>query len=163
MAVGATLLNGYLSTVKLRGADTARSDAVSARTELTIGLTTAGQPLVTALPEVCSACAADEADNAVDVLVAKSVGIVQQQCGRTSGTRGQTRAAFYLLDQNRLVRRRYEGRDDGTPPRLTFTARQVPGARRAIETVRGERVIFRPGPREGRRPGTSPTCAAGRT
>jgi hypothetical protein len=142
VAVASVFANGVISARKEKKAITVREAAISAKTELATTLTEAGEPLVVALSKICASPDPAEAQNALAVLTATSVGIAQEQCGHSSGKRCRTRSTFYRWDQHRLVRDHTKGRNDGEPARPAFDPAVGIGHRAAIATAQGEKVLW---------------------
>jgi len=114
-----------LSSRNNRLADTATEAAVEAKAQLATALTGAGQPLITVLAELSAAGRFGYREK-IAVLQDRVVGIAKVQCGRTvaKNSSDHVRAVFYEFDpanRNRLVRKKFEGRN-GLTPRLDFVA-----------------------------------------
>jgi len=126
---------------KERRAAASAAAVATAEAVITTRLNEAGAPLLEALGTLTAARTDEARAAALDVLIHRAVDIAHQQCGRRSRPPAARRAVLYLLNDGRLERRAYAGRQSNAPRR----AFQQPGTAHDAEAVRlahSEEVLF---------------------
>jgi hypothetical protein len=136
----AIFLTGLVNYNRDRVATTAREEAIRSKTDLATVLNDAGQPLVVALGSVTATRSVEDARREVAVLVDRAVSLAQTALGRSSSSR--TRATFYRIEGNRLVRKSYHGWTGCEAPRRDFVGGRSDHENEAIRIARGENALL---------------------
>ncbi len=136
----ALFLNGLISYNKDRTGAAIRDAVIRIRTDLATALNDTGQPLVVALGNVTATDSIVDAQRELAVLIDKSVSLAQTELARSSSSK--TRAAFYCIEGDHLVRKTYRGWSGANAPRREFIQGRSEHDNEVIRFVHGENALL---------------------
>jgi hypothetical protein len=134
------LVIGLISYNKDRTSAVIREDAIRSRTDLATALNDTGQPLVAALGNVTAADLPEDARREIAVLLDRAVSLAQTEMGSSSSSR--TRAAFYCIEGDRLVRKSFHGWAGSDAPRTEFVQGRSEHDNEVIRFAHGENALL---------------------
>jgi putative methionine-R-sulfoxide reductase with GAF domain len=112
------LINGLIGYNKDHSSSSGRQAAIKSAAELATERNNMWRPVVAALGNVTYAAIPEEARRELWALIDRTVGLVQTELA--SSSKSQTRAAFYSIEQDKLVRKIWHGWNGCRAPRTEF-------------------------------------------